>query len=57
MVQLEKENKIRSKREQPKLKVKELVLDYHDLINAIKHKILILIETNTYPVEDQNLLI
>jgi len=57
MVQLEKENKIRAKREQPKLKVKELVLDYHDLINAIKHKILILIETNTYPVEDQNLLI
>jgi hypothetical protein len=27
------------------------------LINAIKHKILILIETNTYPVDDQRLLI
>ena len=33
------------------------MLDYYDLINAIKHKILILIETNTYPLDDQNLLI
>lgn len=37
--------------------MRELVLDYHDLMNAIKHKILILIETKSYPVEDQNLLI